>query len=88
MAVSFLYASVETSNVKRFTLVVPYMACLRAGFLTKATRRLDHPIEPMDLANMRENAVRSLAVQCHQCRHAVTMNVEAGTRGLTSLQSG
>ena len=38
--------------------------------------RFNDPIEPMDLANMRENGVRSLAVQCHQCRHEVTMNVD------------
>ena len=30
-----------------------------------ATKRLDYPIEPMDLANMRENGVRSLAIQYH-----------------------
>jgi ribosomal protein S27AE len=41
-----------------------------------ATRRLDYPIEPMTLQNMRENGVRSLAVQCHQCRHEVVMNVD------------
>jgi hypothetical protein len=41
-----------------------------------ATRRLDYPIEPMDLANMRHNGVRSLAVQCHQCRHEVVMKVD------------
>jgi hypothetical protein len=41
-----------------------------------ATRRLDDPIEPMTLQNMRENGVRSLAVQCHQCRHEVVMNVD------------
>jgi hypothetical protein len=29
------------------------------------------PIEPMDLANMRANGVRSLDVQCNQCRHRV-----------------
>jgi hypothetical protein len=29
-----------------------------------ATKRLNYPIEPMDLANMRENGVRSLAVIC------------------------
>jgi hypothetical protein len=34
-------------------------------------RRVDYPIEPMDLANMRLNGVRSLAIQCHQCRHEV-----------------
>jgi hypothetical protein len=28
------------------------------------------------LANLRENGVRSLAVQCHQCRHEVIMNVD------------
>jgi hypothetical protein len=27
-----------------------------------ATQRLDYPIEPMDLANMRQNGVRSLKV--------------------------
>jgi hypothetical protein len=41
-----------------------------------ATRRLNYPIEPMDLADMRENGVRSLSVQCHQCRHQVVMNVD------------
>jgi hypothetical protein len=30
----------------------------------------------MTLGNMRENGVRSLAVQCHQCRHEVIMNVD------------
>jgi hypothetical protein len=30
----------------------------------------------MDLANMRHNGVRSLAVHCHQCRHEVIMNVD------------
>jgi hypothetical protein len=34
------------------------------------------PIVPMDLANMRQNGVRSLAVQCHQCLHEVIMNVD------------
>jgi hypothetical protein len=34
------------------------------------------PPEPMDLANMRHNGVRSLAVHCHQCRHEVIMNVD------------
>jgi hypothetical protein len=31
----------------------------------------NEPIEPMDLANMRANGVRSLDVQCGQCRHRV-----------------
>jgi hypothetical protein len=29
----------------------------------------------MDLASMRENGVRSLAVICQQCRHEMVMNV-------------
>jgi hypothetical protein len=41
-----------------------------------AKQRFNDPIEPMDLANMRQNGVRSLAVQCHQCRHEVIMNVD------------
>jgi hypothetical protein len=38
-------------------------------------RSLD-PIEPMDLANMRANGVRSLDIQCNQCRHDVILNVD------------
>ena len=38
--------------------------------------RLNYPIEPMDPANMRQNGVRSLAVQCPQCRHEVILNVD------------
>jgi hypothetical protein len=34
------------------------------------------PIVPMDLANMRENGVRSPWVQCNQCRHTAVMNVD------------
>jgi hypothetical protein len=41
-----------------------------------AAVRFNDPIEPMDLANMRQNDVRSLSVQCHQCRHEVIMNVD------------
>ena len=41
-----------------------------------AAARFPDPIEPMDLANMRQNGVRSLAVQCHQCLHEVIMNVD------------
>jgi hypothetical protein len=32
-------------------------------------KRFNDPIEPMTLQNTRENGVRSLAVQCDQCRH-------------------
>jgi hypothetical protein len=38
--------------------------------------RFNDPIETMTLSNMRENGVRSLAVQCHQCRHEVIVNVD------------
>ena len=38
--------------------------------------RFKYKIEPMDLENMRQNGVRSLAVQCHRCRHEVIMNVD------------
>ena len=41
-----------------------------------AADRFTDPVDPMDLANMRQNGVRSLAVQCHQCRHEVIMNVD------------
>jgi hypothetical protein len=33
-------------------------------------------IEPMDLANMRQNGVRSLEVACFGCRHGVIVNVD------------
>jgi hypothetical protein len=36
-----------------------------------ATKRIDYPIEPMTLQNMRENGVRSLAAQCE-----IVMNVD------------
>jgi hypothetical protein len=38
--------------------------------------RSHEPIEPMDLENMRQNGVRSLDVQCHNCRHRVIVNVD------------
>jgi hypothetical protein len=41
-----------------------------------ATRRITDPIEPMDLANMRQSGVRPLDVECHNCRHRVIMNVD------------
>jgi ribosomal protein S27AE len=37
---------------------------------------LNYAIEPMELANMRQNGVRSFAVQCPKCRHEVIMNVD------------
>jgi LSD1 subclass zinc finger protein len=50
-----------------------------------ATKRFNDPIEPMDLANMRENGVRSLAVQCHQCRHETIINVDHLPAGAASV---
>jgi hypothetical protein len=38
--------------------------------------RVSDPTEPMDLGHMRENGVRSLAIQCYQCRHERIMNVD------------
>jgi putative ABC transport system substrate-binding protein len=35
-----------------------------------------YKIEPMDLANMRQNGVRSLEVACFGCRHEVVINVD------------
>jgi hypothetical protein len=35
-----------------------------------ATRRLNEPIEPMTLCNMRANGVRSLAIPCRICHYA------------------
>jgi hypothetical protein len=32
---------------------------------------------PMDLANMRANGVRALAVSCHDCLHNADVNVDA-----------
>jgi len=41
-----------------------------------AATRFHDPIEPMDLANMRANGVRSLDIQCYQCLHQVILNVD------------
>jgi hypothetical protein len=41
-----------------------------------AKPRSNDPIVPMDLTNMRQNGVRSLAVQCRGYRHEVIMNVD------------
>jgi len=45
-----------------------------AAWLTK--RQAVSVMPSVGLANMRENGVRSLAVQCHQCQHEVIMNVD------------
>jgi hypothetical protein len=41
-----------------------------------ARSRFNDPIEPTDLANGRQNGVRSLDVQCHNCRHRLIVNVD------------
>jgi hypothetical protein len=53
------------------------------GHRLMARTRFTDPIEPMDLANMRQNGVRSLDIQCHNCRHRVIMNVDHLSGGLT-----
>jgi hypothetical protein len=40
------------------------------------TDRFKYEIEPMDLANMRQNGVRSLDVMCRGCRNEVILNVD------------
>jgi hypothetical protein len=51
-----------------------------------ATKRLDYPIDPMDLANMRQNGVRSLEIMCHHCQHKTVMNVDH-LRGTLTVKS-
>jgi DNA-directed RNA polymerase subunit RPC12/RpoP len=46
------------------------------------------PIEPMTLQNMRQNGVRSLDVQCNQCRHRVIVKVDHLRGDLTVLSFG
>jgi hypothetical protein len=41
-----------------------------------ALPRFKYKFEPMDLANMRQNGVRSLDVMCHACRHQMIINVD------------
>jgi hypothetical protein len=38
--------------------------------------RFKYEIEPMDLANIRQNGVRSLVVMCFGCRHEVIIDVD------------
>ena len=55
----------ERGGDPNLCVVQHYSHAHLAPGLAMATKRLDYPIEPMDLANMRENGVRSLAIQCH-----------------------
>jgi hypothetical protein len=47
------------------------------------TDRFKYDIEPMDLANMRQNGVRSLDIQCYQCLHQVILSVDHLSGDLT-----
>jgi hypothetical protein len=53
------------------------MRCAREAEWWPLERRLVKcKFEPMDLANMRQNGVRSIEVMCHGCRHEVVLNVD------------
>src|SRR5580692_12201874 len=41
-----------------------------------AARRLNEPIEPMTLGNMRANGVHSLDVSCWQCHHRTILSAD------------
>jgi hypothetical protein len=48
-----------------------------------AASRFSDQIEPMTLANMRANGVRSLAVTCHQCHHEAIISADQWPGDLT-----
>jgi hypothetical protein len=49
------------------------------GWSTPMARpRSNDPIEPMTLQNMRHKGVRSVWVQCYQCRHEFSGSVTGG----------
>jgi hypothetical protein len=47
--------------------------------------RFNEPIEPMTLANMRENSVRSLAIDCRQ-RHGWVSRLGSPDRSLGAFE--
>jgi hypothetical protein len=47
-----------------------------------------YEIEPMDLADMRQNGMRSLDVMCHGCRHEVILKVDQYPGDLLVRQFG
>jgi hypothetical protein len=53
-----------------------------------ARSSFNDPIEPVMLENMRANGVRSLDVQCHQCRHREIVNVEHLSGNVTVASLG
>jgi len=44
------------------------------------------PIEPMTLANMRENGVRSLDVRCWQCHHETDCDLLRAAHGVHEMR--
>jgi hypothetical protein len=47
-----------------------------------------YKIEPMDLANMRQNGVRLIEVACFGCRHEVIVNMDKYPGGLLVKEFG
>jgi hypothetical protein len=46
------------------------------------------PFEPMSLANMRQNGVRSVIVTCANCGHSADVNVDLLPETLTVPETG
>jgi hypothetical protein len=61
---------------------------LRSGALHVARSRFNGPIEPMDLANMRANGVRSLLIFCRNCHHEKILNVDHSPKKQSALSTG
>jgi hypothetical protein len=53
-----------------------------------AVRRINKPIEPMTLANMRANGVRSLDVSCWQCHHRAILSADPWSDDVPVRTSG
>jgi hypothetical protein len=54
-----------------------YLYLVEKGFILDGVKvGSNEPIEPMDLANMRANGVRSLLIWYRNCRHEKVMNVD------------
>jgi hypothetical protein len=64
-----------TNLVQATSVILSSPRRLRSHHPAMAKRPND-PIEPMTLENMRANGVRSLDVQCNECRHRVIVNID------------